>query len=165
MRADFGTARFVAGLIELLGWVAVVGGLIAVVLGFDERDGMPLIVGGVGVVVAGIFQVAGAQLIKAQVVTAENSGEMVALLREISKSGAGAGPTAAIEDGRAPPKPPARGRSLSDGAVAHGSDLIGTVVKRHKGRTIVREPEGFSIEGEGVYSTVIAAERAIDREV
>ncbi len=145
MKEDFGVARLVIGVLEALGWVTVIlGGVVALVMFANGGKGiLPLaLLAGFLVAVLGILQVASAQIIKAGVVTAENSAAILALAEKQFGAPSAAG-----------------GRVEPVVRVARQDGLI----KNYKGRTILRAADGVKVEGEErVFKNVIAAERFID---
>lgn len=151
MRADFGVARVVIQILEIVGWLTVIAGLIlaAQAMG-SERNTVYNIVIMLGVSVAGLFQVAAAQITKAVVATAESTAELVEIAR---RGGAG--------DRTRPPTPGATRQSGPPTPMATSSARgVGGRVKVYKGKEILREAKGVSVDGQ-VFENVIQAEKYI----
>lgn len=165
MGGDFRVAKSVIRLVEVVGWAAVAIGLVVAALAFYTRDFMAPITLGAAVSGVGLVQIAIVQIARAQIVSAENSGEAVRLLGIMAKSQEAASVAVSAPQTVPRMRPDAHGvavGSVGDSKLkAHQRDEIGTVVKRFMGRSIVREPKGFSVEGEGAFASVADAEKWI----
>lgn len=153
MRNDFSTARLVIVILEIVGWLTVIVAFL-LLLGSsrDQFGNISWVRVGVwlGVVAAGILQVASAQVVKAVVVTAENSERMVEILSNLSR-----GQTSSPAD------PPLTYASLRAGGTS--SPRPPDAIKSYKGRWILKSAEGIKVDGnDRVFSNVIEAERFID---
>lgn len=99
LRTDYQTARLLARIISGIGWVVVLLGVLALIAaviaaitmrgGGDTLGGVNPgsymgtmgLVGGVSLIVSGIVQIAVGQLLRATVDTADNTREMLAIMR------------------------------------------------------------------------------------
>lgn len=98
LRTDYQTARLLARIISGIGWVVVAIGVLALIAaviaaitmrGGDAMGGVTPasymgtmgLVGGVSLIVSGIVQIAVGQLLRATVDTADNTREMLAIMR------------------------------------------------------------------------------------
>lgn len=133
MHNSFNTAKTVFSAVEIIGWLAVLAGV-----GFGlklslEYAAIQGILIGLSIAALGVLLIAVTQIGRAQIATAENTGAIVDMMKDDRKPGRNASPTA---------KP------------------TGTI-KIYKNRIIARNDLGdIHVDGK-VYSSVIAAERAI----
>ena len=80
--SKYGVARGLASLIEILGWLIVIG---SIVLGFNvparELAGVVVFFAVAGMVLVGLFVIMGAQIVRATVDNADHTGEMLAIMK------------------------------------------------------------------------------------
>jgi hypothetical protein len=79
--SKYSTARGVAAFIGFLGWITVLGGILSMVYAASQGLGGLGVLLGIGVIIAGFLQVMGAQLVTATLDNADNTGEILALLK------------------------------------------------------------------------------------
>ena len=152
MRQGFGAARGVIAFVEFIGWCVIVIGLGAALVLASLMPGAQAIyaVGlGAGVAIVGLVLVVLAQLARAMIATAENTGALVDLMRA---QGAGG------REGRAP----GAALPVDRAGGSSGAGDAGAVIKRYKGQAILRAEGGAVRVGDAEFANVIAAERWID---
>lgn len=80
--SKYGVARGLASLIEILGWLIVIG---SIVLGFNvparELAGVVVFFAVAGMVLVGLFVIMGAQIVRATVDNADHTGEMLTIMK------------------------------------------------------------------------------------
>lgn len=147
MRNNYGVARSYLGMFEVLGWIVVGLGLLAVGVMFWQGGGadgiMSVVMVGIPAALAGFGIVAGVQISRAVVDTAENTQEAVGLLSEIARASRQSPSAPAAR----PAEPPIR-RS-SENSVSY------------KGHTIHRTEDGYEVNG-AKFASIMDAERYID---
>jgi hypothetical protein len=87
MNSNYGVARGIFSLVELLGWLVVAAGIVVatVGLGAGTADATVFaITSGIGLLVGGFISVAGAQIGRANVDTADNTQRILEILKEQS---------------------------------------------------------------------------------
>lgn len=139
----YGAARIVNLLLSILGWATIGLAGLMVFGAFGQLGPGPALAMALPAALSGLVLIAVAQIASAQLDTAENTGEMVRLLREMKGSKTAAqGP-----EGRVEP-------SLS-------SRAPGSPIENYRGRLIKRERDGVSVDGQG-FASVAAARAWID---
>lgn len=147
MARGYGTAQGVTLTLEVLGWLSVMisAVVIASALFNQGRAGAEFFTG-VSLAFGGLMWVAMAQVVRAVVDTAENTSELVELMRARERQATG--------PSQAPVPSP---WPTSGGQPAR---TVGQRVKVYKGREIMREAEGVSVHGR-VFESVLDAEAYI----
>ncbi|WP_139163814.1 hypothetical protein [Desulfoluna spongiiphila] len=88
IESNYGTALSISALMSTIGWLIVVIGLVAIVIGFSEgsRSGVSFIAAlpGIGMSISGFFLVACAQVTRAVVDNADQTREILNILKERS---------------------------------------------------------------------------------
>lgn len=79
-RSDYNTARFVSNCISYVGWAFVLIGLIVTLLFFANAD-VDQIASAIGAIVSGLLLVAAGHVSKATLDNADNTREILALMR------------------------------------------------------------------------------------
>lgn len=151
----FATARVITTILEAIGWLAVAAGVFILMLALTsggQRELWASLALGCGTSAGGILMVASAQIVKAQIITAVSTRETARLLQQL---------VSAPEAGPAP----TNRRQSPEGRKSAGQDhnQVGSSIKRYKGKVIIREADGVSVENLGHYANVLEAERAIDK--
>jgi len=122
MGDNFGMARALSKFLEVIGWLVIVGAGVLLVARVNGPDFGPAAIIGLGVALAGVLMIVVAQLVRAQVATAENTSRLVfGVEKLIAANSSGPGATR-------------RGPS--------GSKII----KQMHGHTITRESGGYGID-------------------
>lgn len=160
MNSDFGAARVIIAVMQVVGWIMIGGGLlVGVMLLAETGDALTMLVVA-QIMGGGLLLIAAAQVIKALIITAENTGQLVTLARAAADrpDRPERGTRPAVHSISAPPEDAASRQS----GPLHERNQVGTLVKRYRGHEIVREPNGFSVDGDVEVPSVGAAERHID---
>jgi len=148
MKTDFVVARLVILVLEVIGWLTVVVGVVLAVWAFSGRDGSAIsALSMLGVAIVGLLQVAAAQITKAVVVTAESTTELVVLARRSS-----------VQSNAQPQTTSATRPSRSTTPLATGpAREVGRRVKVYKGKEILLQAIGVSVDGQ-FFGNVFQAE-------
>ena len=78
----YGAGRGIAGLAEFLGWTTVIGGCIAIVYALSQSLGTDGVLIGIALIIGGLFQIMGAQIVKATIDNAVNTRSILNLLQK-----------------------------------------------------------------------------------
>jgi len=148
----YGVARGVIVILELIGWTTVAVGVMGGLYMLSEGSPPANFVLAAGVMLGGFLTVAISQIVKAQVATAESTAKILELVRQSVRNGTAASSQAA----------PVMASAPKDASVVAGGSATAFVIKRYRGKLIVREAKGVSVDGKGHYLNVLDAERAID---
>lgn len=124
MDDNFGMARALSKLVELAGWLVIVGAGLLVFFNMNARDFSSIALAGLAVALAGVLMIVAAQLTRAQVATAENTARVAVGIERLLAANA------------APPSVAARTVSSSK------------IVKQIHGYAITREEGGYGIDGQ-----------------
>jgi len=148
MSDQFSTGRTVAVILELFGWALVVfGGLLFLFAFTNSRSvGIVATIPAVQILVGGLLQIAGAQVIKAVIITAENSMKIRTLLESTAQHASGQEYGVGKQNTTAPAFTPRDGK-----------------IKVYKGHVLLRKNGAVMVEGvDQEFGNVIAAERFVD---
>jgi len=138
-------ARSLLSFLSLLAWLVILAAGFAAV-GALRGGGWPVALGiAVSGVAAGVMLLAVAQTALAQIDTADNSFQQVALLEKLASRAASAPASVAAMPATYAPPPSAPAN----------------LIKAYRGFAIIRESVGVSVEGQP-FNNVLAAERWID---
>ncbi|MCA2014402.1 hypothetical protein LCM17_23125 [Cereibacter sphaeroides] len=158
--SKYANARTLVSIFNVLAWIAIAIGAIIIVMSLQQSDLLAGIVIAAPVILGGVIQLGIAQLIAAQIDTAENTTEMVKYLRVMAKLAESNGGSSTLPRGPSPSivprEAPAAPRDPSDYAP-------GSAVLVYKGKTIMRETDGFGVDGQS-FGSVGAAKVWIDAE-
>ena len=77
----YSTGHGVATIVELLGWVVALGGIVGIVYAASQGFGVLGVLAGIGITVAGFLQIMGAQLVTATLDNTDHTREILALLQ------------------------------------------------------------------------------------
>lgn len=150
MQQSFQTAKAMLGVLQVIGWAIVGLAAISILIGADEFGFAVALVSGVALGAIGIGIVVGVQLAGAQIATAENTAEMVDLLKR-------AGQRADVVPSGARAAPMSGGAAVAGDA---GPDQ--RRVKVYKGYEILKSADGLiTVDGEP-QKGLLAAERYIN---
>ncbi len=143
MKDSFQVARGIIWIIEIIGWVVVILSFavpfIGIIPPWEARVAWMIAFGGAFV---GLVLIAIAQIARAQIVTAENTGELIGLIRSQASVLGSASKAAPVAERKQSP----RG---------------GEIIKVYKGHKIQSEFDGVSV-GTKRFEGVLAAEQWID---
>ncbi len=153
---SFGAAGFTIIVLKIFGWLSIMIGGIYILAGLSSGSTIGIgggIFAGIGAFIGGVLQIGVAQIGEAAVVAAENSRKILA----------------ALDGGRLPVSTSVSSRSTSyspgSGSYAPSgvSPRADNVIKRYKGRLLMRGDGGVKVEGEDqVFANVLEAERFVD---
>ena len=166
----FTAAGFAVTILKIIGWIYVVAGMLLALGGLgtlDPAGGVSGLFGGGMVIAGGIILIGLAQIGEAAVVAATNSEQiLVELKRMQAASGAPVGHT--VQTTAAPVYHPTAAAPAWNAAPSI-SEQIGVnhvkedVIKRYKGRTLLRVAGGVKVDGEDqVFRNVLEAERFVN---
>ena len=145
---QFGTAKAVLAFSALFGWcVAALGGVAFLYL--FSQSGFLQALSALSIIVLGVFTVATSQMGLAQIATAENTAS---LLNEFRANNAMQSSSQVSNNS-----------SQSSSSQGFSPKRVGDRVKAYKGREILKEETGVSVDGRA-FSTVMAAERWISEQ-
>ena len=159
MNQTFTTARALASGIELVGWLVFALAVASTALAFGTNSippgGSRLIVIGVGAVgsASGLGLVLAAQLVQAQVATAINTGQIMQHLAKSTPQTAHARMQPSIA---APKHEPISARQEP---YASNPQAEGRFLRMFKGYELHKYSDGISVDGEGRYPNILAAEK------
>ncbi|MCA2012420.1 hypothetical protein LCM17_13055 [Cereibacter sphaeroides] len=142
----YSTARSLNQVMIALGWLTIAFSAIVLIVAFQRAGALGALVTAVPTAIGGLVLVALAQMSLAQLDTAENTAETVTLLQQLVKAGKASSP-APVNTPHNPSAP-----------------RVGDAVKTYKGRRIIRENAGVSVDGRE-FGNVIAAEKWIDEQI
>lgn len=138
----YAIARTLLGLTAAIGWIAAGGTVLLALLAVRRIGALDAAIGAAPGLVAGAAILALVEMARAQLDTADNTDRMIELLQQIARQGGSASPRPGPLTSDAPP---------------------GTLVKTYRGKRILREAQGVSVD-EHPFDTVLAAEKWIDRQ-
>lgn len=137
----YATARALLNIASVAAWIAIAASGLLAIIAYQNAG----IIAAIGTLAAGALlgatAIAMIQMALATLDTADNSERMVQILTTIQKQGA--------EPATAPSAP------------ATFNAEAGTLIKTHKGRRIVKEAVGVSVDG-NPFNNVLSAEKWID---
>lgn len=123
MGDSFGMARALSRVLEVAGWVVIVGAGALALSRVNDSDFAPAITLGLGMVFGGVLMIVMAQLMRATVATAENTARLVVSAERLLAANAS-----------------------EAGALRRGPSAS-KIVKKVEGHTITREDGGYGVDG------------------